>query len=397
MVDMSNRAQAAGAAVLVAIIAGMLILFIIVIPPTERAKILGEPVSGSDDGVSVPRDVVSNLLLQNPGRIDYLIQKDVEHPIPVVTIRTAEESSVIAEKSVVSSKRGLFSEKSSEFSFQVAAPSDVHNALLTFKVSEQVGDVHVIFNDEEIYTGPAGGSQLRPIIIPSGLIHAQNVVVFSLSSPGLAFWRTNSFVADNVKVVADTVNREAQIARHIFLVSDTEKQNLERVQLKFHPECRYGDAGQLRILLNGNEVYNALPDCDLDLVPVELSADNLVRSENTLQFETTRGTYLLSHVLVVSKLKEVTYPTYYFELSEEQYDDIHSGDLDLKTVMSFVDVTDERSGQLIFNGVVRNFDTTSASLTFDLSDDVVKGSNSVKIKPRRTLEVREIRVDTVKP
>ncbi len=398
MNNTSSRAQAAGAAVLVAIIAGFLILFIITIPPTERAKLLGESLpSSSYKGVTVPSGVFSTLVLQSPGRIDYLIQKEIEHPLPVINIRTSEESSVISEKSVVSSKRGLFSEKSSEFSFSVLTPSDVRSPLLTFRVTEQVGDVHVLFNGEEIFVGSPGGSQVKPIIVPPGLIQSDNLVVFMVSSPGLAFWRTNTFVAENVKVIADTINREAQVARHVFLVSDTEKQNLERVQLKFHPECRYGESGLLRIMLNAKVVYSATPDCDLSIVPIELAPSDLVLGENYVEFETSRGTYLLSSVNVVSKLKEVDFPTYYFELSEEQYDDVRSSDLKLKIRLSFVDVTSERSGQLIFNGNVRNFDTRSSNLTFDLSSDVEKGTNSIKIKPRRTLEVREIRADLVKP
>ncbi len=403
MVDMSsklkfntsNKGQAAGAAVLVAIIAGLLIMFIIMIPPSERAKILGEPVPGSSTNGVVPENSISTLLVQHPGRIDYLVQKEIEHPLPVINIQTTEEAGIISEKSVVSSKRGLFSEKSSEFSFSVSVPSDVHNPLLTFRVTEQIGDLHVIMNGEEIFSGPAGGSQMRPVIIPAGLLQSENTIVFKVSSPGLAFWRTNSFVAENVKVVADTVNREAQVARHVFLVSETEKQNLERVQLKFHPECRYGDAGLLHIYLNGKEVYSATPDCELSLVPIELSSADLMSGENRIEFRTDRGTYLLSSVNVISKLKEVTYPTYYFELSEEQYNAIKTHKNDLKISLAFTDVTDERSGQIIFNGVNREFNTRNPTLTLDVSADVEKGSNSVVIKPRRAIEVREVRADIV--
>ncbi len=392
-----SRGQAAGAAVLVAIIAGLLIMFIIMIPPSERAKILGDPVPGSsaNGGGVVPVGAISTLLIQHPGRIDYLVQKEIEHPLPVINIQTTEEAGIISEKSVVSSKRGILSEKSSEFSFPVISPADVRNPLLTFRVTEQVGDLHVIMNGEEIYSGPAGGSQMRPVIIPSGLLHTDNTIIFKVSSPGLAFWRTNSFVAENVKVVADTLNREAQVARHVFLVSETEKQNLERVQLKFHPECRYGEAGSLHILLNNKEVYSATPDCELSLVPIELAASDLFTGENRIEFKTDKGTYLLSAVTIVSKLKEVSYPTYYFELSEEQYDAIKSHKNDLKITVAFTDVTDVREGQIIFNGVNRDFSTRSPTVALDVGADIEKGSNSVVIKPRRTLDVREIRADIV--
>jgi len=43
-----------------------------------------------------------------------------------------------------------------------------------------------------------------------------------------------------------------------------------------------------------------------------------------------------------------------------------------------------------------SFNTKEVSYTLDLSDNVELGANSIKIKPQRTLEVRQLRVDLVK-
>ena len=66
------------------------------------------------------------------------------------------------------------------------------------------------------------------------------------------------------------------------------------------------------------------------MVPIEFSSDLLYSGENEITFHTEKGTYLLSHVQIISKLKEVDYATYYFELTNEQYEDVVDEDLRLR-------------------------------------------------------------------
>src|SRR3989338_703233 len=82
MVDlaMSSKGQAAGAAVLIAIIAGVLIMFIILIPPADRAELLGEQdssSSGGSSGSSGKAGGIKNFIFQIPGRIDCLNSKEI--------------------------------------------------------------------------------------------------------------------------------------------------------------------------------------------------------------------------------------------------------------------------------------------------------------------------------
>jgi len=151
----------------------------------------------------------------------------------------------------------------------------------------------------------------------------------------------------------------------------------------------------LDIHINGVEVYSAIPDCDLSMVPIEFSSDMVYQGENEITFRTDKGTYVLSHVLVESELKEVEYPTYYFDLSLEQHEDVMDESRRLRLQMDFVDVVVSKYGDVVFNGHVKHFDTKEVTYTIDLTDDAVRGSNSIKIRPKKTLEVREIRVDLV--
>ena len=154
--------------------------------------------------------------------------------------------------------------------------------------------------------------------------------------------------------------------------------------------------GKLQILINGNEIYSGVPDCELSLIPLEFSPALVYQGENEIIFRTNEGTYILSHIVVESQLKKLEYPTYYFELSYEQYQDVLNDKLRLRLDVDFVDVVTSKYGELIFNGHIKNFDTKEVSFTTDLSEDIVQGNNALKIKPKKTLDVREVKVDLVK-
>jgi len=50
-------------------------------------------------------------------------------------------------------------------------------------------------------------------------------------------------------------------------------------------------------------------------------------------FLTSKGTYVISNIKIESELKEVEYPTYYFEVSYEQYQDVVDEKLRLRATL----------------------------------------------------------------
>ena len=395
--ECSKRGQAAaGAAVLIAIIAALLIMFVILIPPQERAKLLGdEEVTAPGKKVDTAK-IEKTLLTEKPGRIDYLAQKEIEHPLPVVNIYTRTESKILAEKNIASAKKGIFSEDVSEFPFVIADLKNTENMLLSFTVKRATGKMIISLNGEEIYNNIVSVGAVQPITLPKNLLQDQNTLTFSVSSPGFAFWRTNDLSLESIKIVADVQNVEAQFSKNVFIVSETEQKNVEKTSLKFQPECMYSEVGKLTITINANEMYNAVPDCEVKMVPLEFSPLLLQLGENELVFSTEKGTYVLSSVVVESALREVDFPTYYFDLSFEQHQDIKDGKFRVRVTMDFVDVVTAKTGEIVFNGKVKHFDTKEVSFTIDVSDDIVQGNNALKIKPKKTIEIRELRVELVK-
>ena len=154
--------------------------------------------------------------------------------------------------------------------------------------------------------------------------------------------------------------------------------------------------GKLSISVNSKEVYNSLPDCDLGLLSLELSPENTRQGENEIIFSTESGLYVLNNINLISSLRSIEFPTYYFELSEEDYQKVVKNSVKARLALGFVDVVAVKEADIYFNGHRIPFDTKDVVFNVDVNDFVVQGSNAVKINPRKTLEVRELRLDLIK-
>jgi len=394
MVGATKRGQAAAAGVLLAIIAGLIIGFIILMPPAERQELLGDGkvVSVSSSGVAPVGTVLLNVA---PGRIDYFAQKDIEHTLPDITIFTKTESKIIAEKSNIYAKRGLFSEKIAEFTFAIKDLEQTENVLLAFVAESAQGRMIVTLNGEEIFNGVITTKNVKPIALSKASLSKENTLLFSVSSPGLAFWSTNELALRDITVLGDITNLDTQYSKNVFLVSDTEKKNMEKMVLKLYPECQSSDVGRLTIRLNGNEIYSSIPDCSQPVLQMEIAPTTLVSGENNLVFSIERGAFLLTHPKLQTKLKEIDYPTYYFELTHEQFENVKTKSKKVRLVAHFVDVTDVKEGEFLVNSHVQSFNTKDTTVVYDLSDYAVEGSNGIKIKPKKSLDMRELRVELI--
>ena len=73
--------SAASATGFIALVVGLIILYIIFLPPEERAELLGENETVEDEENASVEAEENILMLEYPGRIDYLKEKEYEHDI----------------------------------------------------------------------------------------------------------------------------------------------------------------------------------------------------------------------------------------------------------------------------------------------------------------------------
>src|SRR3989338_1984156 len=89
-----RKGQAGGAAVLVAAIVGLMLLYILFLPPDERAALLGENTTGPNVSKGIGDDA-RTLLLEKPGTLFKSNQEEFEHRINSFNLFAKSEDGII--------------------------------------------------------------------------------------------------------------------------------------------------------------------------------------------------------------------------------------------------------------------------------------------------------------
>jgi len=388
----SKKGQPSGAtsaATLVAIIAGLIVLYLLVLPPGEREKLLGENVT-EEEGVTEVIKEVKTVLSINPGRLDYLAQREIEHVIPSINLNILTEAGVLKEVNSLHVQRSLFSETKRNISFRIEDLDNTENVLLNFVAQERAGHLLIKLNGQEVFNREIETVNIEPIKLKNNL-KGNNILEFSVSAPGAAFWRTNEYTLEDIMVTADMIRREGQESKNIFLMSSVEKNNLEKAVLRFLPECITGLVGPLEVWINNYNVYSAIPDCGALSRPIEIPDYYFVTGENRLVFRTEEGNYLIDLIKVTSKLKQIIYPVYYFEITDTQYQKIQDDKANVTLSLRFVDAIERKIARIFVNGHLLSLDQTEIDFSQDISRWIERGNNAIKIEPQRTIDVVELK------
>jgi len=382
-----QEAGAMAAAALIVVITLLIVAYILFLPPAEREKLLieeGENVTGEAEP--------EILLLETPERIYPLTQREFAQDLPSVNIFIKEVGTELKKADSLFISRGLFSEKKGVVEFEIIDIDDIKNVLLNFVVQESEGRLIIRLNDVEIFDREITTANIQPILLRDGLREGINVLEFSVSSPGAAFWRTNRYALEDILVTGDVSDREAQESRLTFIVGETERDNLKKVKLQFFPECDLDTVGKLNIYINNYNLYSAIPDCGSANRPIEFAPDKLVPGENQLIFSTEQGGYLIDHIKLSSELEKVEVKTYYFSLTQKEFDDIEDGYLDAVLRLRFIDDETAKEAKIYVNGKVIVLDQTDIDFERVINNYVVKGNNAIKIEPDKALDVAELEV-----
>ncbi|MBA3064401.1 hypothetical protein FP803_03100 [Candidatus Woesearchaeota archaeon] len=155
----TNAASATG---FVALIVGLIVLYIIFLPPEERANLLGENETAEEEGDSVEAEE-NILLLEYPGRIDYLKEKEYEHDISAFKLYktiNAQEIDIINPFVV---RHGLFDEVKKEAPFKISDLKNTENVLLSFTAKKYNGLLTIKLNGVNIFESEITTSSPKPI------------------------------------------------------------------------------------------------------------------------------------------------------------------------------------------------------------------------------------------
>lgn len=373
----------------------LIILYIVFLPSEERVQILGEDPAlryGGSGGIpgagpGVDGDV---LLREHPGRMDYLAQREVEHAIPTVNLYTTTAATQLKALKALYVKHGWFDESQTNFTFSVQDIPQTNKVLLTFNRKEGEGRLVILLNGILIFQDELTAYNIDPIELPKDLLQQHNQVLFAVDGVSWKFWRTNEYRLQDVTVTADVTDASTTAAREVFLVTATERENAERAALRFFPDCVPGKVGALTVSMNSHPLFSGVPDCGV-LRSMEISPAYFIAGENSLEFRTERGVYLIDQVSIRTELKSVTYPSYYFDVDAHVDTALRSGS---RAVLSldFIDDVNTKSAQVFVNGRAFAVSTRDREWWTTITQYLQPGTNAITIIPRSTLDIVNLEV-----
>ena len=388
--------SAASATGFIALVVGLIILYIIFLPPEERAELLGENETIEEENGVVSVETEENiLLLEYPGRLDYLKEKEYEHDIsPFYLSKTinAQELDTINPFVI---RHGLFDEVKKEVPVKISDLKNTENILLSFTAKKYSGLLTIKLNNINIFESEITTSNPKPIKLKKDYLEEDNMLEFSVSGTGAKFWSTNIYSLDDIRIVGDVADISRQESKNIFFISENEKLNLEIAKLRFLPQCKPEDVGKLDILINYQNVFSGVPDCG-GINVYSFSTNVLYTGDNNIVFKTDKGSYLIEQIKVQTSLRELIYPTYYFEINETTIEKIKGDTYDAVLSIEFVDDKKNKEMNLNINNRMTSVDTEEAKYLKKIDDYLREGNNFIKIEPLSMLDIIELKVELEK-
>ncbi|MBI4440236.1 hypothetical protein HY638_04665 [Candidatus Woesearchaeota archaeon] len=388
---MTKRGQGGiNAAILVAIIFGLILLYILAIPQKDRDVIL-DGNSGTTTIVSSGSSANTTLLKEAVGTIEDRDLDKGEHDIPSFTLFQTAGAKVLKKVPSFQVRNGIFDFSPREVRFSTPDASLTSNVLLSFSVSKAQGTLIIKLNGNNIFEGGLEGSAPQPISLSKEDLKDENVLEFSVSGVGWKFWTTNQYQVDEFLITADISDKSRQSSRSVFFVSRKEFDNLETSSFRFNPECSPSNVGILDVQLNSRPLFSGVPDCGT-VNKVEFPPTLLEPGENVIGFTTTKGTYLIDQVQVKTELVKEVFPIFYFDVNETVFSDITNKTVDASVELDFVDDDNTKRLDLNINGHLTNVDQKKPTFSRKITSWIEEGNNYIEIRPKTRVNIVELRV-----
>lgn len=397
----AQEGEGTKAATLVAIIGGLIILYILFIPPSEREDILNltNDTNGADEngGASDEEIPDETLLLEHPGLLEHVSATEFEKSIPPTTLFVSTEAATLKTAESIDVKNNWFSNQAYNLTFSLSNVENTKNVIFSVNIDDKTGELTMELNGQKIYEKEPETSNLA-INLPSDLLSERNSLLIKSDSVGFAFWKTNSYSLSNLKLVADITDVSGKKAQSSFIISSTEHNNLEKARLRFYVDCdEKADLGKLNVDINNNNIYSKIPICG-DLISKPVSTNILSSGENTITFSTevkkpSEAYYLIDNILIRLSLKEQIPFTYYFDLNSTQFEAVKSDDKNLTLNMLFTDSVSRKRADLFINGIQTGVETREKDYERKINSFAKEGNNAVKIDPTSTFEIVDLIVE----
>lgn len=379
------------AAILVAIIAGLIILYIVFLPTAEREKIINEGAEKPAAGEENP-----NVLLKVfPGALSTSKDLESEKSIPNIFLVETTNAKELERINPFIARNGWFDKKTKIIDFGLEDPDNIDNVVLSFTTKKRSGILTIKLNEEIVFENELASDIIEPVKLSKNKLGKANKLEFSVSSVGARFWTTNEYSLENAKIIGDITDTSKQESANLFTVSGSEYSSMDRATLKFIPYCgNVNELGTLDIFVNNKKLFSTVPVCD-NAYKQSIPKSVLNEGENNIVFKTSKGSYSVEQIKIALEFKEPTVKTYYFEIASGTFKKIRSGDKSVDLTLKFVEDKAQKRLKLDVNGHFETLETDKLSFIRRINNKVSEGNNYVRIEPLEDMEVAELKVELV--
>ncbi len=364
-------------AIIVFILAGLILSYILAIPPSERIKLLGSNQTIEED---TPDSVNESVFLdENIGNLKPISEPYQRHSLPSSRIRTRTSLETIFSISGESIVNNLFENRFARYSFSLE--KDYEQLELSFEVDQDV-KLNIFFNNYTLHRGEVSRGLFRINVDDYMFRKGTNLIEISVDDVGWNIFESNNADLKNIKLFGRFLDKEQSQYKSSFSIEGDEINYIESSRFHFHVDCI--SEGNLNVEVNDNNIYDAYPVCDgrnrLD-VPV----DDLRRGKNEVIMESTGDLYL-TDMYIENKLNETEIKQHLFSLSSEDIEN------DIFLNIEFAPSTDEKVADVSINGAKRHLDTYNDFWERNITSIVSKGTNFIEIHPYIEMDVIRLKV-----
>ena len=216
----------------------------------------------------------------------------------------------------------------------------------------------------------------------------------------MRFWATNEYQLENIKIIGEITDKSQQESNNIFSLTSTEYQNLESAELQFIPYCGLNNnVGRLEVFVNSRSIYTAVPVCD-DPVHQDIPTNILSAGTNKVIFKTSKGSYSIEQIEIELESKETISNVYYFEVNDTTCEDIIEDSEEVRLTLDFTDDEERKRADLNVNGHLYRLDQYDEEYERNIRDWIIEAdecieNNYIKITPKDTLDIVELRVEII--
>jgi hypothetical protein len=383
--------DAGNISVLILVIIGAIIIYVLFVSPDVREELLSDDDS-EDNGNGDSYGPV--LLKEKPGRIEYIEDEEFEHEIPSFYLYQTTTTEEIKRLNSIYIKEAVFDHRSRAVTFSISDLENTENVRLDFQVRKSSGVLDITLNGEIIFSGELDAFEAEPITLPEDLLAEENILEFSVSEVGWMIWLSNEYSLMNVKILGDVTDVSRQKSRNVFHISEAELNNIKTSTLQFSPECVPERAGNLDIQINFETVFSGVPECGFTNT-IEFSPTLLEIGSNNVVFTTDRGDYVVDRLSIDTEMKESPEVIYYFEISDERYEEISEGDKEVELTLQFVQEGDVKEAKIVVNGRETGVYTREKEFTRKITQFVQEENNAIKIVPKTSLDIIKLTIEIV--